>query len=137
MKKVFIFTLVVVMLAISVTPALAANGTSHRFEHRSEMGNQQPYSLAGTIASLNPATYTVTVAVVCGNKLVKPFIGQNLVLKTTGETRFLLRNPDGTATPIAFEDLAVGQKLSSSGQLVDSVWTAKRITIGASLTCLP
>jgi len=60
-----------------------------------------------------------------------------VTLVTGDSTRFLLRNEDGTATQISFDDLGIGQNISSHGTLVNGVWTATRITSGALLTCLP
>ena len=141
MKKLIILTLVLVLLAVSVVPAYAAsrtrdqNGAGNKIQVKPH--GKMPFALAGTIASIDPLARTVTVTVACGNKVVKPYIGQDLILQTTAATRFLLRNPDGKATPITFEDLAVGQNVSANGKLADNVWTASRITVGASLICLP
>lgn len=138
MKKLFVLTLVLALLAITALPAFAAGGApTGNGGGDSGKGSKAPFALAGTIANLDPITHTVTVTVVCGNKLVKPYVGQNLNIQTTETTRFLLRNADGTVTPITFADLAVGQKVSSNGQLANNVWTAGRITVGADLTCLP
>ena len=79
----------------------------------------------------------VTVTVACGNRLVKTYVGQDVTLLTAANTRFLLRNPDGTATPLAFEDLEVGQNISSHGTFTDGIWAATRVTVGATLSCLP
>jgi hypothetical protein len=141
MKKIVVLALVLALLAISAVPALAA-GRAHAKNgqiagNEYGKGGKMPFALAGTIASIDPVARTVTVTVACGNKLVKPYIGQDLTLQTTDATRFLLRNPDGTATPITFEDLTVGQNVSSNGKLVNNVWTANRITVGADLNCLP
>ena len=141
MKKIVVLALVLALLAISAVPALAS-GRAHSKNGqiaRNEYGKagKMPFALAGTIASIDPVARTVTVTVACGNKLVKPYIGQDLTLQTTIATRFLLRNPDGYATPITFEDLAVGQNVSSNGNLADNVWIATRITVGAELNCLP
>jgi len=141
MKKLIILTLVLVLLAVSVVPAYAAsrtrdqNGAGNKIQVKQH--GKMPFALAGTIASVDPAARTVTVTIACGNKLVKPYIGQDLILQTTAATRFLLRNPDGKATPITFEDLAVGQNVSSNGRLANDMWTANRITVGADLNCLP
>jgi hypothetical protein len=141
MKKYFVLTLVVVLLAIAVTPVLAAGGSrggnaySARLDARN--GATTTFALAGTIASLDPAASTVTVKVVSGNLLVKSYIIQNLTIQTNDSTRFLLRNPDGVATPITFTDLVVGQKVSVNGVLANSVWTATRITADAKLVRLP
>jgi len=141
MKKIIVLTLVLALLSITAVPALAA-GRAHVRNGQSAggevgKGGKMPFALAGTIASIDPAARTVIVTVACGSKLVKPYIGQDLTLQTTAATRFLLRNPDGSATPITFEDLAVGQNVSANGKLADNVWTASRITVGASLICLP
>jgi hypothetical protein len=45
---------------------------------------------------------------------------------------------DGTTTTtIGFADLKVGQQASANGTAANNVWTASRITVGASLGCLP
>jgi hypothetical protein len=141
MKKLIVLTLVLSLLAITIVPAFAAASTPARIKRGggagTGKGGNAPFALAGTIASLDPVARTVTVTVVSGNKLVKPYIGQNLTLQTSDATRFLLRNPDSTATLITFADLAVGQKVSANGQLANNVWTVSRITVGAELTCLP
>jgi hypothetical protein len=127
-----------------VAPALAAGGPPNGNSTYGKgggggagKGGNMPFALAGVISALDPATHTVTVTVACGNTLVKPYISQNLSLHLTDVTRFLLRNPDGVATPISFADLAVGQSVSANGQIVNNFWTASRITVGAELTCLP
>jgi hypothetical protein len=59
-------------------------------------------------------------------------MGQDVTLTTTPSTRFLFK--DGTTTTvIAFTDLKVGDSVSASGTLTAGVWTAARITSGASL----
>ncbi len=201
MKRLTVLTLVVIMLAISVVPALAAGGppgnrgtansnctsdqvglgTGNQYSYGAVnqvelgagnqysygavnqvglgAGNQYsygavnqvglgasnqvgfgirtPYAVSGTIADIDPGAKTVTVTVLCGNRLANPFIGEEVTLLTSDSTRFLYRDEDGTVTPITFDDLAVGQKVSSHGALVNGVWTATRVTSGALLTCLP
>jgi hypothetical protein len=145
MKKLTILTLVFILLAVTVVPALAAGGpppdrgTGIGCGNGSSVnqGSRAPFALAGTITAIDPVVHSVTVTVVCGNRLVQPYFGQDVTLRTNEATRFLLRNPEGAATPITFEDLAVGQKISSNGSLVDGTWTAIRITVGAQLICLP
>jgi hypothetical protein len=141
MKKLFVLTLVLMLLAMAVTPALAAGGTrggnvySARLNARN--GATTTFSLAGTIASLDPAAHSVTVKVASGSILVKASISQNLSIQTNDSTRFLLRNPDGYALPITFTELGVGQNVSVNGELANSVWTASRITAAAKLVHLP
>ncbi len=144
MKKFAVLTLVVVMLALSVVPAFAkgpaqARGTGMGTCTGTQAGAgvSTPYALSGTISAMDAENRTVTVTVVCGNRLAKPYVGQDVTLLTTSATRFLLRNADGTITPITFEDLVVGQNVSSHGTLVDNVFTAVRVTSGALLNCLP
>ena len=145
MKKLTVISLVILMLVLSVVPAFAkgpgpanngsANGTCTGAQTGS--GIRTPYALSGTISSLDSQVGTVTVTVACGNRLVTTFIGQNVTLQTSAATRFLLRNADGTATPITFADLEVGQTVSSHGSLLDNTFTATRVTVGAELNCLP
>ena len=141
MKKIFVLMLVLALMAITVVPAFAAGnppaGNGRGGGGGTGKGSNAPFALVGTIASLDSAERAITVTVVRGNKLVKMFIGQTLTIQATEATRFLLRNPDNTATPITFADLVVGQSVSVNGQLANNVWTAGRITVGADLTCLP
>lgn len=135
MKKYFALILVLMMLAATTVPAFAA-GKSPAGNGNKVSGNG-PFSLTGTIVSLNPDSRTVTVSVACGNKWVKPFMGQTLTLQTNDATRFLLRNPGITATLITYSNLAAGQKVSINGQLANNVWIAQKITVGADLLCQP
>ena len=145
LEKLTVITFVMIMLAVSVVPALAAGGppadrgtaNGNCSGNPPSFGVSTPYALSGTIAAIDSGARTVTVTVACGNRLVKPYTGQNVTLQTTDYTRFLLRNADGSVTPITFENLAVDQKVSSHGTLVEGVWTATRITVGALLYCLP
>jgi len=145
MKKLIIVSLVMIMLAVSVVPAFAAGGPpadrgkANGNSNGSQVGFgvRAPYALSGVISGLDSTNQAVTVTVACGNWLVKTYIGQDVTLLSTDNTRFLLRNPDGTATPIAFEDLEVGQNVSSHGTFSDGTWTATRVTVGATLSCLP
>ena len=162
MKKLTIISILVVLLAVSVVPALAAgspsagrgsasgvctgdqtgygiqNGYGSKTGYRSQggYGIRNPYALSGTITAIDSENHTVTVLIACGNRLADPFGGQEITLSTTTSTRFLQRNADGTVTSISFESLALGQNISSHGSLVDGVWTASRITSGALLNCI-
>jgi hypothetical protein len=74
--------------------------------------------------------------VVRGNKLVQPYLGTELTVTVTSRTRYLYK--DGTTTSaIGFADLKVGQPVSVNGRVVNTIWTTSRITVGASLSCLP
>jgi hypothetical protein len=134
MKKLFVLTLVLVLLAGMAIPALAAGPGRAGGPAK---GGKAPFALSGVITGIDPSAGTVTVTVACGNTLVKPYIDQPLNLQTTDTTRILLRNPDSKATQITFNQLEVGQYVSVQGRLVKNVWTATRLTVGAKLTCLP
>jgi uncharacterized membrane protein len=130
MKKLLISLLVVTLLLTAAAPALAARGPQPPFKNRGAL-----FNLTGFITAIDGTT--VTVQVVAGNPIVKPFIGQTVNIQTTAQTRFLLQNADGTATPITFDYLEVGQGISVQGQLINEVWTANRITVGAKLEHIP
>jgi hypothetical protein len=166
MKKLFVLVLVLVLLVVMITPALAAgpngnggsggngnggggngggssgvsgstNGTGTGTGTGSGKGGKMPNVLIGTITSLDPVSRTVTVNVLSANIAAKDYIGQTITFITTESTCFVLRNPDGTGTPITFEALAVGQNVSVAGVLSDTGWTATRITVDPELLCLP
>jgi hypothetical protein len=136
MKKIIVLSLALALLSATVFPAYAGYGPQ-ACKGRVAATSRGTFAMSGTLSSIDPATLTVTVTVVCGSKLVKPYIGQDLTIQTTDSTRFLMRNPDGTATPITFADLEVGQNVSINGRLANDVWIAGRITVGALLSCLP
>jgi len=130
MKKLLTIALALFLLAVTVMPVMAASGPS-----RTPRG---PFALVGTITAIDPTTGVVTVNVLRGNKLAQPLIGQDLGINTTATTRFLYKSsPTTRATKITFADLTVGAAVSINGKLASGVWTATRITVGASLTCLP
>jgi hypothetical protein len=129
MKKITVSLLVFVLMAVMVTPVLAASGSAG-----SPRGT---FSLVGTIASVDAAAGTVTVNVLRGNTLVKSYFGKTLTVSTSTATRYLYKSAP-TAVPVAitFADLKVGDAVSVNGTLANTVWTASRITVGASLSCL-
>ena len=135
MKKMLVIWIVIALVLVAASPALAGNGSGPGAGPGPS--GKGKFSLAGIITAIDPTNLTVTVHVVAGSTLVKPFIEQELTVQTTADTRFLLCNPDGKATPITFNDLAVGQKVSVNGTLAAGVWTAKRVTVGAILNKLP
>lgn len=123
MKRFLPVVLVLVLTLTLATPALAAGK------------GKAPFTLVGTITALDAAAQTVTVQVLRGNTLVKPYLNQSVTLKARTATVF--RYTDGvTTSTITFADLKVGAALSASGTLAGSLWTASRITIGARLDCL-
>ena len=122
MKKMVSLFIALVLLVGVAMPAFAAGEPSRH--------GRAPFTLAGTITAIQGTT--VTVHVVAGNYVVRPYIGQDLALQTTTATRFLLKTATGTVV-ITLADLAVGQNVSAQGTFVAGAWTAERITVGAQI----
>lgn len=127
MKRWALLLLTLVIVAAMATPALAAGKTPPK---------RQPFNLVGRITAVDTGAATVTVEVLRGNRVVKPFIGKTVTIQTDAATRFLKKTDTGTV-PITLADLQVGDAVSVQGRLAGDVWTANRITVGASLTGLP
>ena len=128
MKKLTVALLVLVVLAATAMPALAAGGPPPI------RGKSGSFTLTGAVTAINGTT--VAVQVTGGNPIVRPYVGQMITLQTTSSTRYLLKTDTGVV-PITFADLAVGQKVSASGTVANNVWTTVRITVGANLIHLP
>ena len=125
MKRFFVVTLVVFLALATVVPAFAAGGPGGTL------------ALTATISSIDPSAGTVTLAVLNGNKLVQPFIGKSVTVTTIANTRYLYKSsPAAVPRAISFADLKAGDAVSVGGVLAGSIWTAARITVGASLTCI-
>jgi hypothetical protein len=147
MKKIIVL-LAVLALTFAVNTPASANGNGSGGKgpgkgsgtglfsgtNQIQQGQNGAVTITGTIAAIG--TDNVTINVVGGNKLVQPYLGTPLNLAVTSNTSFLLR--DGTTvTIIALMDLKVGQAVSANVTVINNIWTASRITVGASLTCLP
>ena len=124
MKKWSLLLILSVLLVATVIPVSAAgNGP------RSSV-----FTFVGNITAIGEDT--VTVQVLGANKLAQPNVAQAFTMTVTDTTRYLLN--DGTmVTPITFADLQVGDAVSVHGTLVNGVWTASRITVGAKLIHFP
>lgn len=151
MKKILIPLMLVVMLAITVIPAAAGGngpggpggnvpqttpqGTAVASQQKSPRGT---FAITGTISAIDAANNTVTITVSRGNKLVQPYLGTDVTVTLTLKTVYLYKaTATATATKITLADLQVGNPVSVNGTVKDLVWTATRITVGASLSCLP
>jgi len=121
MKKWSLLVILSVLLVATVIPVSAAgNGP------RSSV-----FTFVGNITAIGEGT--VSVQVLGANKLAQPNVSKVFTVTVTDATRYLLN--DGTiATPITFADLKVGDAVSVHGTLVNGIWTASRITVGAKLT---
>jgi hypothetical protein len=117
-----------------------ANGiwTANRITVTAGASRRGPFALVGKITAIDDITGVVTVNVVRGNKLAQPYIDLDVALTTTASTIYLYKaSATAIPTPITFADLKVGNWVSASGSLVNGIWTATRITVGAKLSCLP
>ena len=151
MKKILIPLLLVVMLAVAVIPASAGGngpggpggpaapvatpqGTAVASQQKSPRGT---FTITGTISAIDAVNKTVTITVVRGNKLVQPYLATDVTVTTTLTTKFLYKATiTSTATALTFADLKVGDIVSATGTVKNFIWTATRITVGASLDCL-
>jgi hypothetical protein len=128
MKKCLALTLAFLLLAVTALPVLAASETA--------INPRGPFAMVGKIQSIDAATGTFTVKVYNGNYLVRPYRSQIVTINTTATTRYFYKTTAAaTATRITFADLKVGEAVSINGSLANGVWTATRITAGASLSC--
>lgn len=127
MKRCVILLLVVVLVAGIAVPALAAGNRPPK---------RMPFNLVGLVSAVDTTAATVTVEVVRGNRVVKPFIGKTVTVQVTAATR-LLRRAEPEAVPITLADLKAGDAVSVHGVLSNDVWTASRITVGAELVGQP
>ncbi|MDD2923080.1 MAG: DUF5666 domain-containing protein [Anaerolineales bacterium] len=131
MKRLITILLTLVLLSVATVPAFAAPVTA-------QSGPRGTFALVGRIAAIDASTGTVTINVIRGSFLVKPYFGKTLMVKTTSLTRYLYKSsPTATPVPITFADLKVGNAVSVNGLVANNVWTASRITVGAKLTCFP
>jgi hypothetical protein len=157
MKKYFVVFLVLMMAFAFAVPAaakgngpdtgngVACGGNSTRgnssvnnqngsVNGQAQQGKRNTFAVTGTIVSIG--TDTVTIDAVRGNKLVQPYLGSSITLTVTSQTRYLYN--DGTSvTSISLSDLKVDQPVSVNGIFKNGVWSVLRITVGASLNCLP
>jgi hypothetical protein len=124
MKKLIVILLAVV-IAFSVSAPVFAKSESTQ-------GANGIYTLVGTITAIDSVNKTVTVHILRSNLLARPYKGTDVVLTTLETTKFLEK--DGViTTAIKFEDLVVGDVVSSRGKLVDGLWKAWRITVNPLL----
>jgi len=92
----------------------------------SPLPRTQLFTLTGTITVLSADS--ITASVHNGNRFVKPYIGQELVVLVTGDTAYRAYRPSG-CVPIGFEDPEVGDSVSIKGTVSEGAFTALRVTI--------
>lgn len=127
-KQLWLGVAVVVLLAATVMPVMAEGGKNQiRW-----LG--QVFSLVGEVTALDGEAKTITVEVYSGSKLVKSYIGNELTITTKESTLFLLYGHAKGET-ITFADVAVGDYVSVSGNIVNDDFVAKRVTVDVPLNC--
>ncbi|MBM3151155.1 MAG: hypothetical protein FJZ96_02945 [Chloroflexi bacterium] len=138
MKKILLPMFVLILLAVSVIPVSAAGkgpGGSGGVQQKSPRGT---FAITGTVSAIDAVNGTVTVQALRGNKLVQPYLNTLVTVNTIAKTRYLYKSSlTATATAITFADLEVGDPVSVNGLLANNIWTATRVTVGATLACLP
>jgi hypothetical protein len=127
----------------------SAPGSGGRGNHE-HTRMRTPFYLQGTISALDAGTITVTLT--HGNAKVKEYIGTDLVLQTNESTLIFQitqgdeisgtlgtdmsssddSDDDGEPSnrvPISFDQLEVGQKVAVHGNVVESGYAARLITV--------
>ena len=117
---------VLVLLAAAVMPVMAEGDKTHfRWQ-----GNV--FSLVGEVTAVDTEYRTITVEVRTGNRQVKAYVGEELTINTRTDTMFL-RLGEIKCEVITLEDVAVGDYVSVGGHMVDTLFVAKRVTVGVPL----
>lgn len=124
-------------------PGMSGNGIQVHMRMRT------PFYLQGTIAAIDAGTQSVTVNLYHGNAQVRQYLGMDLVLQASDSTQIFKitqgnesegtsnlvtssSNDDetsGNRISISFDQLEVGQKVAIHGNVVDSVYQARLITM--------
>ena len=133
-KTLWLGLLVVAVLAMTITPALAG-GDKNRHHWRGDR-----FALVGEVTAMNDDDQTITVQVWMGSWLVKEYIDEVLTVTTTEETRFR-RFDDPPHVFITFEDIEVGAHISATGNVVaddegDDLFLAQQVTVDVPLQAL-
>ena len=116
--------------------------------NQGQMRTRTPFYLQGTISA--KGTNTITVTLIHGNAQVKQYLGMDLTLQVNGNTLYYKvtqgndtdsetegaapvtlssSEDDGSRTAISFGDLAVGQKVAIHGNVVNSAYVARLVTV--------
>ena len=127
-KQVWLGVAVLVLLAATVMPVMAEGG---KVQMR-WLG--QVFSLVGEVTALDGDELTITVQVHSGSKLVKSYIGKELTFTTDATTLFLLYG-HAKGVQVTFADVEVGDSISVSGNIVNDLFVAKRVTVDVPLNC--
>ncbi|MGQ9586249.1 MAG: DUF5666 domain-containing protein [Anaerolineae bacterium] len=122
----FLVLLVVALLTTSALPALAA-------DEARPPERPKPFLLYGIIRELpgtnvDGALHAILVHVLRGNAIVKPYIGQKILILTNADTKFFRQTDDGLVE-IKYEDLVVGDEVMINGHVQGNMWWAHRVVV--------
>ena len=158
MKKIVVFTLLVALLALAVTPAFAQGGSGKgknmngtggggdQLQYNYAYAGEEVFHVSGVVTAVaavtdpitGVTTGTVTLDLVAGNHLVHDLLDGELpsiTLVITETTRIVLAcNTDDVVECAVPGTLAVGQNVSAQGLFDGTTYTAQHIAIGAALT---
>lgn len=125
-RRVWLGIAVLVLLAAAVMPVMA-EGDKNRVRWQGNV-----FSLVGEVTAVDTEYRTITVEVHTGNRQIKAYIGEELTINTRTDTMFL-RLGEIKCEVITLEDVAEGDYVSVSGHMVDTLFVAKRVTVGVPL----
>jgi len=115
-------------------PGVGSNG------NQTHMRMRTPFYLQGIITAVDPGTQTLTVELYHGNAQVKQYLGTTLVLQASDTTLIFKitqgddsegEETDGSSNrvPITFDQLLVDQNVAIHGDVVDTAYNARMITV--------
>lgn len=139
MRRMFVVLIVAALLvAALVTPALAAGNGSGGNPGRGKALAGQVFGLVGVVAEVDITGQTVTVTVWSGSTLVKPYIGENVVLKVTDATK-IRQSGDPEGMFLALDEVTVGATISAGGlfEAATATFTAGHLTLNVPDCIIP
>jgi hypothetical protein len=129
MKKLLWLVSIVALLALTAVPAMAG-GDNERWRWEGER-----FGLVGVVTAVDTDAKTITVLVHRGSRLVKDYVGEELLITTIGRTRFL-RYAEPKCEIIGFDDVEAGARVGLNGYMVEDDFLAKRVIVDIPLRFL-
>lgn len=138
-KRWMVVFMAALILVLAASPALAEKashgpGEEQRrgmLQHRWQAPLDR-FAVVGTVAAVG--SDSITIQVLSGNKPVKPFVGQELVVQVD-ENTILRRWTEEGGVPIALADVVVGEGVNANGTVAEETFVAARVTAGIPLYC--
>jgi hypothetical protein len=138
MRKLIVLAVVAALALMAAPAAFAGNGNG-----KGNGGKKKAvvnYSLSGNVTAVDAANGSVSVEVVKANAAARSYKGKTVDLKVAATTLYYERTADGERVAVTLADIAVGDRITSTGKLTKATgaFAAKRITIALPVgTCLP